>query len=130
MERVVVRNDDVRLLMEIANMNKNLIGLNQQKDNITVALKTIDDTVKELKADRTMTLQHVIGGNLIKKIGNKTALKELVNRREEVRKGLKTIEEQINHQRDNMEGVIIKAYKRLHVYVPEDMRYEPKHNSG
>lgn len=114
----------MRPFMEIMEINKQVSGLEGQKDKHEVALKNIRQLIKDLKANRTKTLKQIVGGTLITEIDGKNAIKMLQERKKEMEIGLKSLDEQLMHRRDGLESAAIRAYKFLRKRVPDDILEE------
>ena len=107
--------------LEFVDTNKQLFGLEKQRDGHEVSLKNIRDWIKRLKANRTMSFQQVISNNIIAKLENEDALKMLMDARKQTEIGLKSLDEQIMHRRDGLETSLIKVYHVIKEYIPPDM---------
>lgn len=120
----MIKNKQMQPILEIMEINKQISGLEGQKDKHEVALENIRQLIKDLKANRNKTLKQVVGGNLITEIDGKKAISMLQERRRDIEIGLKSLDEQLMHRRDGFESAVIKSYKILRKYVPKDILEE------
>lgn len=120
----MIKDRHIQPILEVIEINKQLGGLEGQKDKHELALKNIRQLIKDLKANRNKTLKQVIGGNLITEIDSKKAISMLQDRRREIEIGLKSLDEQLMHRRDGFESAVIKGYKLLRKHMPKDILEE------
>ena len=118
----LLKDVDMRKIQELMEVDKQMHGLKGQRNKHEMAIDNIRELIKELKSNRTMKLQQVVGGNLIKQIPNQSAIKLLQERKSELEKGLKALDEQIMHRTDGYESTLIKVFRMLEDHVPSDVK--------
>jgi len=123
---VPIHNKPFQPVIELIEINKQLFGLKQQKDQQEQQLINIKKLIKDLKSSRETKVNQVVG-NLLMSIDKKKAIQMLQGKKEEVEIGIKALDEQLMHRRDGFESAAIKVYKMLLKYncVPEDILNEP-----
>ena len=118
----LLKDVDMRKIQELMEIDKQMHGFTGQRNKHEMAIDNIRELIKELKSNRTMKLQQVVGGNLIKQIPNQSAIKLLQERKAELEKGLKAIDEQMMHRQDGYTSALIKVYRMLEDHVPPDVK--------
>jgi len=118
----LLKDVDMRKIQELMEIDKQMHGFTGQRNKHELAIDNIRELIKELKSNRTMKLQQVVGGNLIKQIPNQAAIKLLQERKAELENGLKAIDEQMMHRSDAYTSALIKVFRMLEDHVPPDVR--------
>ena len=112
----------LRDISNMLGMNKDIEGARQQKQRYEIALKEISNLIKQLKSNRNMKMQKLLGGNLMIPVDNKEAIKDLQDRKKQIDISLNGIEEQIKHREDNLMESYHKVYVGLKGLLPKEMQ--------
>jgi len=120
----MIKDRKIKPLLDLIDANKQVVGLQGQREKHEQTIRNITSLLKDLKANRNKTLKQIVGGNLIVEVEHRDAIKKLNNYKEELNIGLKGLDEQLMHRKDNLEGAVIRAYKMLRQRVPEDILKE------
>jgi len=117
----VIKDVHMRPVLEMIDANKQVSGLQGQRDKHEQSIKNINKLIKDLKANRNKTIKQIVGGNLIVEVDGKDAIKRLQEYRRELEIGMKGMDEQLMHRTDGLESAAIKTFKLLRKKLPDDI---------
>lgn len=106
---------------DVTQLQSEIAKLETQKNQYEQALKEVSKLVKEFKSNKNMTMQAIVGGNLIKRIQNKECVDTLEHRKKQTEIALASIKEQIAHREDNLMENCIRLYFNLQTILPDDV---------
>jgi len=120
----VIKDVHMRPVLEMIDANKQVSGLQGQRDKHEQSINNINKLIKDLKANRHKTLKQIVGGNLIVDVDGKDAIKRLQDYKRELEIGMKSMDEQLMHRTDGLESAAIKTFKLLRKRLPKDVLEE------
>jgi len=120
----VIKDVHMRPVLEMIDANKQVSGLQGQRDKHEQSINNINKLIKDLKANRHKTLKQIVGGNLIVDVDGKDAIKRLQDYKRELEIGMKSMDEQLMHRNDGLESAAIKTFKLLRKRLPKDVLEE------
>jgi chaperonin cofactor prefoldin len=101
----------IQPILEVAEVNKQLFGLEQEIGKHETAIKQLNLLIKEIAKNKRKSIQQIVGGNLVMDMSGDDAIKVLQERKEQIEIGLKSMNEQHMHRQDTMSGLLIQIYK-------------------
>lgn len=110
--------------MEILEVNKQLVGLENEIGKHELAVKQIQNLVKELAKNKRKSIQQIVAGNMIMDLAGSDAIKSLQEKREQIEIGLKAMNEQYMQRQDTMDGLVIQIYRIIKAIAPHDILKE------
>lgn len=118
-----LRDDSMNIFMEFIDTNKQLSGLEAQKEKMILADSQISDLVKKLASERK-SINQIAAGIFLIPMSHKEAIKILQDKKKEIEIGIKGLDEQLRHRSDNFDALMIKIYKLSKSLIPKDVVVE------
>ena len=105
---------------EFLKVNDDLLGLQAKKEKHEIAIKNINEIIKMLKANRSSTVNQILGGQYVIPMDNKKAIKMLQDKKRELNIGIKALDEQLMHRSDGLESTMLKIRDAINRKIPPE----------
>lgn len=108
-------------LKQMVQMEKELNGLYEQRNNGEQQLKALRKKIKDFKSNRKKSCFVQFGGNMMEKLSNKQTIVMLVDRRNQLETAINSVKQQIEHREDTYIEYLLKMYKYCKRNIPKDI---------
>lgn len=114
-------NREVQAFNDAIVLRKEIQGLEKQRGDLKRAVIEVSKLLKKYKDNSAMTMQVIVGGNLIRRLSNKEVVETLDDRRKQTENALSSVEEQISHRIDELNENYLRLFYAFKRIVPKEL---------